>query len=224
MQGMPILRIVVPANLFLHGASHALLSLEFGGRYLSLQFAVLEIKRDMPRKPAVSDLLFRKTLALLVVLTSLHLPSGASQDTTGSWPGVNLDPGAMRYSPLAQITAANVNHLKVAWIYHMKPAPAAGSAPDALLRPSEDQPLVVGNTMFVVTPYSRVVALDSATGREKGPSSFPGLIRHRCAEPHIGPETIPPALLSSSEPLRASFIRSVRQPARRTQPSATTEP
>ena len=128
----------------------------------------------MSRKSAVADSLFRKALTLLVMLTSLGLPSGASQDTTGSWPGINLDPAATRYSPLTQITAANVNHLKVAWIYHMKPAPAAGSAPDTILRPSEDQPLVVGNTMFVVTPYSRVVALDSATGREKWVFVIPG--------------------------------------------------
>ena len=87
---------------------------------------------------------------------------------------VNLDPGATRHSPLAQITPANVSHLKVAWIYHMKPAPAAGSAPDNAWRLSEDQPLVVGNTMFVVTPYSRVVALDPATGREKWVFVIPG--------------------------------------------------
>ena len=88
---------------------------------------------------------------------------------------VNLDPGATRYSPLAQITTANVGHLRVAWIYHMKPAPATGSSSsDTPLRPSEDQPLVVGNTMFVVTPYSRVVALDSTTGREKWVFVIPG--------------------------------------------------
>ena len=27
-----------------------------------------------------------------------------------------------RYSPLTQITPANVSQLKVAWVYHMKPA------------------------------------------------------------------------------------------------------
>ena len=128
----------------------------------------------MPRKPAVADLLRKKICFLLILLTSSYLPLGASQDAAGSWPGVNLDPGARRYSPLAQITAANLNHLKVAWVYHMKPAPTAGSAPDAILHPSEDQPLVVGNTMFVVTPYSRVVALDSASGREKWVFVIPG--------------------------------------------------
>ena len=71
------------------------------------------------------------------------------------------DPGGTRYSPLTQITAANVNRMKVAWVYHMKPAGSTG------LHPSEDQPLVIGSTMYVVTPYSRVVALDAATGREQ---------------------------------------------------------
>lgn len=133
----------------------------------------------MTGKPAVAASRLGKILLLLVLFTSLRLPLGASQHADGSWPGINFDPGATRYSPLAQITAANVGHLKVAWVYHMKPghmkpAPAMGSGPDGLLRPSEDQPLVVGNTMFVVTPYSRVVALDSSTGKEKWAFVIPG--------------------------------------------------
>ena len=74
------------------------------------------------------------------------------------------DPAGTRFSPLTQITPANVSRLKVAWVYHMKPG--AGAPRSGGFHPSEDQPLVVGSTMYVVTPYSRVVALDSATGRE----------------------------------------------------------
>src|SRR6202453_3003065 len=73
------------------------------------------------------------------------------------------DPGGTRYSTLTEINPANVSQLKVAWVYHMKP-PGAGSSS---FHPSEDQPLVIGPTMYVVTPYSRVVALDSSTGEEK---------------------------------------------------------
>jgi len=113
-------------------------------------------------------------LLVLFLFIWVSIPSVASHDASGSWPTINLDSGGTRYSPLAQITPANVHHLKVAWIYHMKPAPAAGAAPDNTWRPSEDQPLVVGNTMFVVTPYSRVVALDPATGREKWVFVIPG--------------------------------------------------
>ena len=89
---------------------------------------------------------------------------------------VGRDPGGTRYSSLAQITPENIGQLKVAWVYHMKPA-AENAAPTPAesssrfsrngFRESEDQPLVLGGTMYVVTPYSRVVALDSATGQEK---------------------------------------------------------
>jgi quinoprotein glucose dehydrogenase len=100
----------------------------------------------------------------------------AALSAPGNWPMVGRDPGGTRYSPLAQITPENVRELKVAWIYHMRPAApndvssgssVTGSQAPAGLHPSEDQPLVVGDTMYVVTPYSRVVALDSSTGHEK---------------------------------------------------------
>lgn len=88
----------------------------------------------------------------------------------GNWPMVGGDPTGMRYSTLDQITPANVNKLRIAWIYHMKPADSADSAGASQgfnfvrYRESEDQPLVIGPTMYVATPYSEIVALDSATG------------------------------------------------------------
>ena len=149
-----------------------LLSLELC-RALSQQIVLVE--EDMTRKSAGIDSLIRHSLLLVALFTWFRPPSIASQSASGSWPMVNHDPGATRYSPLTQITPANVDHLKVAWIYHMKPALATGSlGTDNAWRPSEDQPLVVGDTMFVATPYSRVVALDSATGREKWVFVIPG--------------------------------------------------
>jgi quinoprotein glucose dehydrogenase len=100
-------------------------------------------------------------LLLLPVFYALAAHESAPPGAAANWPMPGRDPGGTRYSPLKQITSANVNQLKVAWVYHMQPA---GSE---RLHPSEDQPLVVGPTMYVVTPYSRVVALDAATGREQ---------------------------------------------------------
>jgi quinoprotein glucose dehydrogenase len=131
-------------------------------------------EEDMTREPAGLNLLLRNLLLLVALFVALRLPSIASQGESGSWPMVNLDSGAMRYSPLREITTANVGRLRVAWVYHMKPAPAAGAAPENAWRPSEDQPLVVGGTMFVVTPYSRVVALNPASGKEKWVFVIPG--------------------------------------------------
>jgi quinoprotein glucose dehydrogenase len=98
-----------------------------------------------------------------------------SLDTPADWRMVGHDPGGERYSTLTQITPRNVRDLKIAWVYHMRPTArvdashvdANHSYIGAGLHQSEDQPLVIGETMYVVTPYSRVVALDSSTGREK---------------------------------------------------------
>jgi quinoprotein glucose dehydrogenase len=92
-------------------------------------------------------------------------------DREGNWPVVGGDPAGMRYSTLDQITPGNVNKLRIAWIYHMKPADGTNSTAASKefnfvrYRMSEDQPLVVGPTMYVATPYSEIVALDSATGK-----------------------------------------------------------
>ena len=34
------------------------------------------------------------------------------------------DPGGKRFSPLTELTPGNVGQLEVAWVYHMRPAPA----------------------------------------------------------------------------------------------------
>ena len=42
------------------------------------------------------------------------------------WPTYGHDPGGMRFSPVTQITPANVSQLQVAWVYHMRPAARRG--------------------------------------------------------------------------------------------------
>jgi len=60
------------------------------------------------------------------------------------------DYAASRFSSLSQITSENVRELKVAWTFST-----------GVLRGHEGSPLVVGNTMYVVTPYPNVAyALD----------------------------------------------------------------
>jgi quinoprotein glucose dehydrogenase len=105
----------------------------------------------------------QKPAALLLLLPLLAFGAASDRTPAGAsdWPMPGRDYGGTRFSPLTQITPDNVSRLKVAWVYHMKPANASS------FRPSEDQPLVIGPTMYVVTPYSRVLALDAATGREQ---------------------------------------------------------
>src|SRR4051812_8301629 len=63
---------------------------------------------------------------LVVAAIGAMAQTGATQPSASSkeWPTYNHDPGGMRFSPLTQVTPANVNQLKVAWVYHLKPAGA----------------------------------------------------------------------------------------------------
>jgi glucose dehydrogenase len=61
-------------------------------------------------------------LLLLPVFYALAAHESALPEAAANWPMPGRDPGGTRYSPLKQITTANVNQLKVAWVYHMKPA------------------------------------------------------------------------------------------------------
>ena len=60
-----------------------------------------------------------------------------------------------RYSPLTQITPANVTGLKEVWRFPMPPGGL------------ETQPLKVGNTVYVVTTERKVAALNAATGQPR---------------------------------------------------------
>ncbi|AHG91607.1 PQQ-dependent dehydrogenase, methanol/ethanol family [Gemmatirosa kalamazoonensis] len=70
----------------------------------------------------------------------------------GEWSLPAGDYASSRYSALDQITAANVKGLHAAWAFST-----------GVLRGHEGNPLVVGNTMYVITPYPNVAyALDLA--------------------------------------------------------------
>src|SRR5829696_4790010 len=77
----------------------------------------------------------------------------------GDWPSYTGDTRGTRYSPLAQITAANFNDLEVAWRFKTD---NLGSRPEYKL---EGTPLVVGGVLYTTAGTRRsVVALDAATG------------------------------------------------------------
>jgi quinoprotein glucose dehydrogenase len=98
------------------------------------------------------------------------------------WPAAGQDLGGQRFSRAAQITAQNVGQLRQAWVYHLQtgaldtsPAsPPPNAAPPPGLRPSQSIPLVVGDTMYLGSPYGRVIALDAVTGRQKWVFELPG--------------------------------------------------
>ena len=108
-----------------------------------------------------------KALSAFVLAGTLLLP--ASGRALEEWPTYGHDYGDGRYSPLSQITPANVARLKPVWTYHMRTADRAGRGFAA----SENTPLVVGGVMFISTPYGRVVALDAETGKQRWAYAVP---------------------------------------------------
>lgn len=103
----------------------------------------------------------RRFAALLAGALVLPLCAGAAALDPREWPAYGHDYGESRFSPLDQITPANVASLKPVWTYHMKP-------PDYRrgFQASQNTPLVVGGVMYVATPYGRVVALDAENGKQ----------------------------------------------------------
>ncbi len=85
------------------------------------------------------------------------LASGAPRNQ--GWPYFGNDPGAKRFSTLAQIHRGNVKDLAVAWTYHTGDSDGQ--------RPLQCTPIVVDGVMYVSTVQAEIAALDPATGKEK---------------------------------------------------------
>lgn len=86
-------------------------------------------------------------------------------DSPDDWPYYGHDAGGMRYSPLTQINRDNVSHLKVAWTFH------TGDISDGRGKTKrsgfETTPILIDGTLYLTTPFNRVIALDPETGRQR---------------------------------------------------------
>jgi quinoprotein glucose dehydrogenase len=108
------------------------------------------------------------TIALGVVaaaaLAGMLAGHGSAQEPAArtDWPATSYNSAAVRYSPLDQITPQNVSMLQQAWSFNLKPSGYTGR-----LRENGGNPIVVGNTMYLTSPYGFVHALDATTGAER---------------------------------------------------------
>ncbi len=113
----------------------------------------------------------KAALALVALLVAGCLPgkpdhlSARGDAGSSEWPNYGNDAGGSRYSPLTAINRDNVGRLRVAWTYRTGetvgvPGPYAHYAFEAT-------PLMVDGTLFLSTPYNRVIALDAETGQER---------------------------------------------------------
>ena len=85
------------------------------------------------------------------------LRNAAKSAADGDWLSYGLTPGETRYSPLKQIDTSNVSRLGLVWSYE-----AGEGGGD-----QEDTPLVWNGTIYGVTNWSIVFAVDARTGKEK---------------------------------------------------------
>ena len=103
---------------------------------------------------------FLALLCAALTAASAHAQSPPASD----WPNYGNDPGGMRYSPLTQINRENVASLKVAWTFH------TGDISDGTggRRRSgfETTPILVDGTLYLTTPFNRVIALDPESGKQ----------------------------------------------------------
>src|SRR5262245_52387140 len=102
-------------------------------------------------------LLLSLLLAALPSRLCAQVPSDrivAADREPGSWLTYSGNYAAHRFSPLVELTPANVAGLKPVWIYQIK-------EPGQV----ETTPLVADGVMYLTEPPSTVTALDLRTGR-----------------------------------------------------------
>ncbi len=97
--------------------------------------------------------------------TLLALPVLAAPPAS-AWEYWGGDPGGQRFSPLAQITPANVGNLMRAWEFHT--GDLESRPPAAMARTKfEATPLFVEDSLILCSPFNEVIALDPGTGSVK---------------------------------------------------------
>jgi quinoprotein glucose dehydrogenase len=104
-------------------------------------------------------------VAGLVLVATTGAGPAAAEGPIADWPYYAGDAGGSRYSPLTQIDKSNVAGLKVAWEYHT--GDVSDGSEGRRKSEFETTPIVVEGTMYLSTPFGRVLALDAETGREK---------------------------------------------------------
>ncbi|MBE0231785.1 pyrroloquinoline quinone-dependent dehydrogenase [Enterobacter hormaechei] len=84
---------------------------------------------------------------------------------TPTWDSFHGQLNAQKYSPLTQITADNVNKLTKVWEFHTGDvSDGKGDTPATVWSAT---PIFANDTLYIGTPFDRLIALDPGTGKEK---------------------------------------------------------
>ena len=138
----------------------------------SLHANVLLVYRTNMRDLAFAILLI-DSISLALGLVGCAPPAALRDPAApvAEWPNYGNDPGSSRYSPLTEINKDNVADLRVAWTYRtgdMSDGTSTWNGERVRSRSTfEATPLMVDNTLYVITPFNRIIALDPETGTQK---------------------------------------------------------
>ncbi|CAN5222770.1 glucose/quinate/shikimate family membrane-bound PQQ-dependent dehydrogenase [soil metagenome] len=106
-----------------------------------------------------------RVLACVIGLVLLAIVPAMSLENEG-WPHWGGDAGGMRFSPLGQITPANVGSLVKAWEFHTGDVERRG--PVIMARTKfEATPLLIDGSLIFCTPFNEVIALDPVSGAQQ---------------------------------------------------------
>ncbi|MEY4357252.1 MAG: hypothetical protein RL469_578 [Pseudomonadota bacterium] len=109
----------------------------------------------------------RNFCSMLLVALSISVSAGATTaraEEGADWASFGRDPGGSQHSPLTQIDVRNVKQLKRVWTYR------TGDFIDAPYPKgtvSQSIALHANHTLYICTPFNRVIALDPTTGHER---------------------------------------------------------
>ena len=106
-----------------------------------------------------------RTLLVLVFATFLGIQLFAQENPSGEWPAYGRGGGGDRFSSLSQINRGNVGQLKNVWTYRTGDVAARGKTRSTSA--FQMTPIMVDGTLYLTTPFNRVMALDPGTGKEK---------------------------------------------------------
>jgi quinoprotein glucose dehydrogenase len=113
------------------------------------------------------------TCGVVVALVGCTRPAVVRdpQAPVEEWQAYGNDAGSSRYSVLNEITRGNVARLKVAWTYR------TGDVSDGKGTWNGEKvwakstfaatPLMTDGTLYIATPFNRIIALDAETSKEK---------------------------------------------------------
>ena len=104
---------------------------------------------------------------LTVIAIGLTLAAASAQRAApiGEWPYYAGDAASTKYSPLDQITPANVTSLQVAWRWSSPDNEVVKANPTSRPGPYEDTPIMANGVLYTATSLGAFVAIDPTTGR-----------------------------------------------------------